>query len=203
MMAFGTPRVPYKTQGERTWRWLDLWNALYRERIIFIGRPIDELYSNQIVATMLYLDTVDSSKNLHMYLYGFGGDLTPCLAIYDTMQSLKTPVSTLCLGYAMNMTAFLAMAGEKGHRAAVPRARFEMQPPAGAARGDADGVRNEADELLRIRDYLYKEVSRHTGQPLEKVHKDLSHVKQWSAREAVEYGLIDRVLRPPRIVPDE
>ncbi|PKI47911.1 hypothetical protein CRG98_031695, partial [Punica granatum] len=113
MMPIGTPRVPYRTPGEGTWQWVDLWNALYRERVIFIGQNIDEEFSNQILATMLYLDSVDDSKRLYFYINGPGGDLTPSLSIYDTMQSLKCPVGTHCVGYAYNLAGFLLAAGEK------------------------------------------------------------------------------------------
>ncbi|KAL0324400.1 UNVERIFIED_CONTAM: ATP-dependent Clp protease proteolytic subunit-related protein 2, chloroplastic [Sesamum calycinum] len=178
MMPIGTPRVPYRNAAEGTWQWVDLWNALYRERVIFIGQHIDEEYSNQILATMLYLDSIDDSKKLYLYINGPGGDLTPSMAIYDTMQSLKSPVG---LSFAM------------------PLARIALQSPAGAARGQADDIRNEADELLRVRDYLFKELARKTGQPVEKIHMDLSRLKRFTSQEALEYGLIDRIARPARI----
>ncbi|KAJ0048786.1 hypothetical protein Pint_16010 [Pistacia integerrima] len=202
MMPIGTPRVPYRTPGEGTWQWVDLWNALYRERVIFIGQNIDEEFSNQILATMLYLDSIDDSKRLYMYINGPGGDLTPSLAIYDTMQSLKSPVGTHCVGYAYNLAAFLLAAGEKNNRFAMPLSRIALQSPAGAARGQADDIRNEADELLRVRDYLYNELSKKTGQPVEKINKDLSRMKRFNAQEALKYGLIDRIVRPPRIKAD-
>lgn len=202
MMPIGTPRVPYRNPTEGTWQWVDLWNALYRERVIFIGQHIDEEFSNQILATMLYLDTIEDSKRLYMYINGPGGDLTPSMAIYDTMQSLKSPVGTHCVGYAYNLAGFLLTAGEKGHRFAMPLSRIALQSPAGAARGQADDIRNEANELLRIRDYLYKELANNTGQPVEKINQDLSRVKRFNAQEALEYGLIDRIVRPPRIKAD-
>ncbi|KAL8112375.1 hypothetical protein AgCh_019904 [Apium graveolens] len=202
MMPIGTPRVPYRTPGEGSWQWVDLWNALYRERVIFIGQNIDEEFSNQILATMLYLDSIESSKMMYMYINGPGGDLTPSMAIYDTMQSLKSPVGTHCVGYAYNLAGFLLAAGEKGNRNAMPLSRVALQSPAGAARGQADDIRNEANELLRIRDYLFKELSQKTGQPEEKIYNDLSRMKRFNAQEALEYGLIDRIVRPPRIKAD-
>ncbi|ONI06793.1 hypothetical protein PRUPE_5G081300 [Prunus persica] len=190
MMPIGTPKVPYRTPGEGTWQWVDLWNALYRERVIFIGQNIDEEFSNQILATMLYLDTIDSSKRLYMYINGPGGD------------SLNSPVGTHCVGYAYNLAAFLLAAGEKGNRFAMPLSRIALQSPAGAARGQADDIQNEANELLRIKDYLYNELAKNTGQPVEKINKDLGRMKRFNAQEALEYGLIDRVVRPPRIKAD-
>lgn len=202
MMPIGTPRVPYRTPGEGTWQWVDLWNALYRERVIFIGQHIDEEFSNQILATMLYLDSIDSSKRLYLYINGPGGDLTPSMAIFDTMQSLQSPVGTHCVGYAYNLAGFLLTAGEKGNRFAMPLSRIALQSPAGAARGQADDIQNEANELLRIRDYLFGELAKKTGQPVEKINKDLSRMKRFNAQEALDYGLIDRIVRPPRIKAD-
>ncbi|BBH03226.1 CLP protease proteolytic subunit 2 [Prunus dulcis] len=199
MMPIGTPKVPYRTPGEGTWQWVDLWNALYRERVIFIGQNIDEEFSNQILATMLYLDTIDSSKGFICISMAL---LTPSMAIYDTMQSLKSPVGTHCVGYAYNLAAFLLAAGEKGNRFAMPLSRIALQSPAGAARGQADDIQNEANELLRIKDYLYNELAKNTGQPVEKINKDLGRMKRFNAQEALEYGLIDRVVRPPRIKAD-
>ncbi|WOL13053.1 hypothetical protein Cni_G21822 [Canna indica] len=199
MMPIGTPRVPYRTPGEGTWQWVDVWNALYRERIIVIGQQIDEEFSNQVLATMLYLDSVESSKKIHLYINGPGGDLTPSMAIYDTMQSLKSPVATQCVGYAFNLAGFLVAAGEKGSRCGLPHCRIALQAPAGAARGQADDIKNEANELLRIREYLFAELAKKTGQPVEKINKDLSRMKRFTAQEALEYGIIDHILRPPRI----
>ncbi|KAL2646355.1 hypothetical protein AAZV13_05G049000 [Glycine max] len=170
MMPIGTPKVPYRTPGEGTWQWVDVWNALYRERVIFIGQEIDEEFSNQILATMLYLDSIENSKKLYMYINGPGGDLTPSMAIYDTMQSLQSPVATHCVGYAYSLAAFLLAAGEKGNRSAMPLSRVALTSPAGAARGQ--------------------------------ITKDLSRMKRFNAQEALEYGLIDRIVRPPRIKAD-
>ncbi|CAN4127440.1 unnamed protein product [Withania somnifera] len=202
MMPIGTPQVLYRNPEEGTWQFVDMWNALYRERVMFIGEEITEEFSNQLLATMLYLDSIDSSKRLYMYINGPGGDITPTMAIYDTMQSLKSPVATHCVGYAFNLVAYILAAGEKGHRSAMPLSRIALQSPAGAARGRADDIRNETDELLRIRDYLYRELSEKTGQPVERIYKDLSRMKRFTAQEALEYGLIDRITRPGRIKAD-
>uniref|UniRef100_A0A0E0PT73 ATP-dependent Clp protease proteolytic subunit n=1 Tax=Oryza rufipogon TaxID=4529 RepID=A0A0E0PT73_ORYRU len=176
MMPVGTPRVPYRTPGEGTWQWLDIWNALYRERIIFIGDSIDEEFSNQVLASMLYLDSVDNTKKILLYINGPGGDLTPCMALYDTMLSLKSPIGTHCLGFAFNLAGFILAAGEK-----------------------ADDIENEANELIRIKNYLYSKLSEHTGHPVDKIHEDLSRVKRFDAEGALEYGIIDRIIRPSRI----
>lgn len=199
MMPVGTPRVPYRTPGEGTWQWLDIWNALYRERIIFIGDSIDEEFSNQVLASMLYLDSVDNTKKILLYINGPGGDLTPCMALYDTMLSLKSPIGTHCLGFAFNLAGFILAAGEKGSRTGMPLCRISLQSPAGAARGQADDIENEANELIRIKNYLYGKLSEHTGHPVDKIHEDLSRVKRFDAEGALEYGIIDRIIRPSRI----
>ncbi|KAL5064380.1 hypothetical protein RYX36_026117 [Vicia faba] len=202
MMSFGTPRVIYKTPGEGTWQWVDIWNALYRERVVFIGEEIDEEFSNQLLATLLYLDSLDNSKKLYLYINGPGGDLTPCMALYDTMQSLQSPIATHCIGQAYNLAAFLLAAGDKGDRSTMPLARITLESPAGAARGRADDIRNEANELLRIRDYLFKELASKTGQPFEKITEDLKVTKRFDAQEALDYGIIDKIVRPRRIKAD-
>ncbi|CAL5036565.1 unnamed protein product [Urochloa decumbens] len=199
MMSIGTPRVPYRTPGEGTWQWLDIWNALYRERIIFIGDNIDEEFSNQVLASMLYLDSVDNTKKILLYINGPGGDLTPCMALYDTMLSLKSPIGTHCLGFAFNLAGFILAAGEKGSRTGMPLCRISLQSPAGAARGQADDIENEANELIRIKNYLYGKLAEHTGHSIEKIHEDLSRVKRFDAEGALEYGIIDRIIRPSRI----
>ncbi|CAN6191519.1 unnamed protein product [Urochloa humidicola] len=199
MMSIGTPRVPYRTPGEGTWQWLDIWNALYRERIIFIGDNIDEEFSNQVLASMLYLDSIDNTKKILLYINGPGGDLTPCMALYDTMLSLKSPIGTHCLGFAFNLAGFILAAGEKGSRTGMPLCRISLQSPAGAARGQADDIENEANELIRIKNYLYGKLAEHTGHSVEKIHEDLSRVKRFDAEGALEYGIIDRIIRPSRI----
>eukprot|EP00850_Spirogloea_muscicola_P010254 SM000059S18731 [mRNA] locus=s59:703101:706408:- [translate_table: standard] len=200
MMPIGTPKVPYRTPGEGGWQWVDIWN--YRERIIFIGQYMDEEFSNQVLATMLYLDSIESTKPITLYINSPGGEITPTLALYDTIESIKSPVGTLALGYAYNNAGFLLAAGTKGLRVAMPLVRIALQSPAGAARGQAEDIQNEAKELIRVRNYVCKELAKKTGQPVEKVTKDISRIKRFSAQEALDYGLIDRIVRPRRIKPD-
>ncbi|GER30397.1 ATP-dependent Clp protease proteolytic subunit, partial [Striga asiatica] len=194
MMPIGVPHVVYRNPDEGTWTLIDLWNALYREKIVFLAEPITETYGNEVLATMLYLDTIDDDQKLYVFISSSGGDLSPSLAIYDTMQSLRTRVGTHCLGFAAGLTPFILAAGDKGSRSSMPINYILLQSPAGAARGKADDVQNEANELLRIRDYLFKELAEKTGQPIEKIYEDLSYSKMFKGKEAVEYGLIDRVL---------
>ncbi|XP_022759322.1 ATP-dependent Clp protease proteolytic subunit-related protein 2, chloroplastic-like isoform X2 [Durio zibethinus] len=196
MMSIGTPKVPYSLPGEGTGQWVDIWNVIYQQRIIFIGRRIDEEFGNQILAIMLYLDIIDDNKRLYFYINGPGGDFSPSLAIYDTMQSLKSPVGTHCVGCAYSLAGFLLAAGDKGYRFANPLSRIALQSPAGAARGEVDDILNEANKLL------ITELAKNTGQSVEKINKDLSRVKLFSAQEALEYGLIDRIASPTHFKAD-
>ncbi|GAB4856990.1 ATP-dependent Clp protease proteolytic subunit-protein 2, chloroplastic [Ancistrocladus abbreviatus] len=151
---------------------------------------------------MLYLDGIDSSKRLYVYINGPGGDLMPSMAISDTMQRLKSLIGTHCVGCVYNLAGFLLAAGETGNCFAMPLSRIALQSPAGFAHGRTADIRNEGNELLRIRNLLFKELAKNTGQPVEKINQDLSRVKQFNAQEALEYGLIDRIVRPPRIKAD-
>ncbi|KAL6532155.1 hypothetical protein OROGR_014125 [Orobanche gracilis] len=197
MMALRTPRVLYRNPDGSRER-IDLWDAFYRDGVIFIAQQIDEEFSNRIIATMLYLDT-EYSKGLRLFINCKGGDLTPSMSIYDTMRNLKNPVATHCFGAAINMAGFLLAAGEKGHRSAMPSSLISLESPESAARDQTDDILSETDELLRIRDYLFKELAQNTGQPVEKIHKDLSRLKSFTkAEEAIEYGIIDRVIRAAR-----
>jgi len=200
-MPIGTPRVPYRS-GEGSWQWVDLWNALYRERVIYLGKHINEEFSNQMIATMLYLDSVNSDNKMYLYINSTGGDLVPSMALYDTMHSLKSPVATHCLGFAFNLAGYILSAGEKGTRTIMPLARIHIYPLSGTAHGQADDISNEANELSKARDYLFKELSEKTGQPLDKIYKDFSRLKAFNAQEAVDYGIVDRIVRPARIEPD-
>ncbi|XP_002968834.2 ATP-dependent Clp protease proteolytic subunit-related protein 2, chloroplastic [Selaginella moellendorffii] len=198
MMPLGVPKVPYRASSEGSWQYVDIWNVLYQERIVFIGQHIDDDLANRVVATMLYLDSVDSSKHLHFYISCPGGSLTPSMAIYDTMGSVRSGIATLALGAAYDIAGFLLAAGEKGMRMAMPLARIALQPPEGATRGQADDIQTEVNELGRLRDCLYEQLAINTGQPVDKIHKDLDRMKIFSAQEALDYGLIDKIVRPPK-----
>ncbi|KAK0587997.1 hypothetical protein LWI29_032465 [Acer saccharum] len=192
MMPIGTPKVSYRTPSEGTWQWVDLWNALYRERVLFIGQNIDEEFSNQLLATMLYLDSLDDSKRIYTLMVP-----VEILAGEKVMffSALEAKLITFC-----GSTTF--MTDGEDHHFAMPLSRIALQSPAGAARGQADDIRNEANELIRIKDYLYGELAKKTGQPLEKINQDLRRMKRFNAEEALEYGLIDRIVRPHRIKAD-
>ena len=193
-MPIGVPKVPYRLPGESYTQWIDIYNRLYRERIIFIPREIDDELANQVIAVMLYLDSEDSSKDIILYINSPGGYVTSGMAIYDTMQHIKSEVVTICVGLAASMGSFLLTAGSKGKRLALPHSRIMIHQPSGGTRGQATDIEIEAKEILRIRRQLNQIYADRTGQTLEKIEKDMDRDFFMSAYEAKEYGLIDRVI---------
>jgi len=193
-MPIGVPKVPYRMPGEPYTQWIDIYNRLYRERIIFLGRDVDDEISNQIVAVMLYLDSEDPGKDIVLYINSPGGSVTAGMAIYDTMQHIKSDVVTICVGLAASMGSFLLAAGAKGKRLALPHSRIMIHQPSGGTRGQATDIEIEAREILRIRRQLNEIYAASTGQPLERIEKDIDRDFFMSPQEAKEYGLIDRVI---------
>lgn len=193
-MPIGVPKVPYRMPGEPYTQWIDIYNRLYRERIIFLGRDVDDEIANQIVAVMLYLDSEDPGKDIVLYINSPGGSVTAGLAIYDTMQHIKSDVVTICVGLAASMGSFLLAAGAKGKRLALPHSRIMIHQPSGGTRGQATDIEIEAREIIRIRRQLNQIYCDRTGQPLEKIEKDMDRDYFMSPQEAKEYGLIDRVI---------
>jgi len=195
-MPIGVPKVPYQMPGQPYSDWIDIYNRLYRERIIFLGRGINDGLANQIVAVMLYLDSEDPSKPIYLYINSPGGSVTAGMAIYDTMQHIKSDVVTICIGLAASMGAFLLAAGTKGKRLALPHSRIMIHQPLGGVQGrrQASDIEIEAKEILRIRDQLNRIMAHHTDQPLEKIERDTDRDFFMSAEEAKEYGIIDKVI---------
>lgn len=193
-MPIGVPKVPYRMPGEQYTQWVDIYNRLYRERIIFLGRDIDDEIANQIIAVMLYLDSEDPGKDIQLYINSPGGMVTSGLAIYDTMQHIKSDVVTICVGLAASMGSFLLAAGTKGKRLALPHSRIMIHQPSGGTRGQASDIEIEAREILRIRHQLNNIYADRTNQTLAKIEKDMDRDFFMSAAEAKEYGLIDRVI---------
>ncbi|MBR8838199.1 MAG: ATP-dependent Clp protease proteolytic subunit [Stigonema ocellatum SAG 48.90 = DSM 106950] len=193
-MPIGVPKVPYRMPGEQYTQWIDIYNRLYRERVIFLGRDIDDEIANQIIAVMLYLDSEDPGKDISLYINSPGGMVTSGLAIYDTMQHIKSDVVTICVGLAASMGSFLLAAGTKGKRVALPHSRIMIHQPSGGTRGQATDIEIEAREILRIRHQLNNIYAQNTGQTLAKIEKDMDRDFFLSAAEAKEYGLIDRVI---------
>lgn len=180
-------------RGERSW---DLYSRLLKERIIFIGTPIDDNVANSIVAQLLYLQSEDSTKDINMYINSPGGSIYAGLAIYDTMQWLRPEVSTVCMGMAMSMGAVILTAGAKGKRFALPNSTMLIHQPLGGAEGQAADIEITAREILRLRRSLYDIISHHTGQTMERIQQDSDRNYYLTAPQAVEYGLIDEVLSP-------
>ncbi len=193
-MPIGVPKVPYKMPGGYDTQWINIYDRLYRERIIFLGRDIDDEIANQIIAVMLYLDSEDSGKDIILYINSPGGMVSAGMAIFDTMQHIKSDVVTICVGLAASMGSFLLAAGAKGKRLALPHSRIMIHQPSGGTRGQATDIQIEAKEILRLRHQLNGIYASNTGKPIEKIEKDMDRDYFMSAEEAKEYGLIDRVV---------
>ncbi|MFH1541665.1 MAG: ATP-dependent Clp endopeptidase proteolytic subunit ClpP [bacterium] len=184
--------VEQSARGERSY---DIYSRLLKERIIFVGTPIDDDVANIIIAQLLFLQSEDSNKDINMYINSPGGVVTAGLAIYDTMQYIKCPVSTICLGQAASLGALLLTAGAKGKRFALPNARIMIHQPLGGAQGQATDVEIQTKEMLRIKKLLHDILVTHTGQTLDKIEKDTDRDYYMTAPEAVKYGLVDEVIK--------
>ncbi|MDM7959601.1 MAG: ATP-dependent Clp protease proteolytic subunit [Synechococcus sp. WH 8007] len=197
-MPIGTPSVPYRLPGSQYERWVDIYTRLGVERILFLGSEVNDAIANSLVAQMLYLDSEDNSKPIYLYINSPGGSVTAGLAIYDTIQYIKSDVVTICVGLAASMGAFLLGAGTKGKRLALPHSRIMIhQPLGGTSQRQASDIEIEAREILRIKDMLNNNMAGMTGQPIEKIEKDTDRDYFMSAEEAMNYGLIDRVIAHP------
>jgi ATP-dependent Clp protease protease subunit len=194
-MPIGIPKVPYRLPGSQFSQWIDIYTRLNQERIIFLGQEVTDSLANSIVAAMLYLDSEDPSKPIYLYINSPGGSVTAGMAIYDTMQYIKSDVVTICVGLAASMGAFLLAAGTKGKRLALPHARIMIhQPLGGTGRRQATDIEIEAREILRVKRQLNEMLADRTGKPLEQIEKDTDRDYFMSAQEAADYGLIDRVI---------
>uniref|UniRef100_A0A832LVP8 ATP-dependent Clp protease proteolytic subunit n=1 Tax=Caldimicrobium thiodismutans TaxID=1653476 RepID=A0A832LVP8_9BACT len=181
-------------QSGRTERAYDIYSRLLRERIIFLGTSIDEHVANLVVAQLLYLEAEDPDKDIMLYINSPGGLVTAGLAIYDTMQYIKPDVCTICVGQAASMAAVLLAAGAKGKRYALKHSRIMLHQPIGAFQGQATDVEIQAKEILRLREILNSILAHHTGQDKEKIKQDTERDFYMSAEDALEYGLIDKIL---------
>jgi ATP-dependent Clp protease protease subunit len=184
-------------RGERAY---DIYSRLLKERIIFVGTAIDDDVANLVIAQMLFLESEDPDKDIHLYINSPGGIVTSGLAIYDTMQYIRPKVSTLCMGQGASIAALLLSAGEKGKRYALPHSRILIHQPMGGFQGQATDVEIQAKEILRLREELNAILARHTLQPLEKIQNDTERDFYMNGHQAKEYGIIDEVViqRPVR-----
>ncbi len=187
--------VPYVIeQTPRGERGFDIFSRLLRERIIFLGTPIDDNIANVIVAQLLLLDSEDPDKDIMLYVNSPGGSVTAGLAIYDTMQHVRSQVNTICLGQAASMGAFLLNAGAKGKRMSLPHSRILIHQPLGGAQGQATDIEIQAKEIIRIKKMLNEIMASHSGQPVKQIEKDTDRDYIMTPEEAKEYGLIDHVI---------
>ena len=191
-MAYLIPTVLEKSQfGERAY---DIYSRLLRDRILFLGGPIDDDVANLINAQLLFLEAEDPDKDIHMYINSPGGSVDAGFAIMDVMQYIRPQVSTICMGLAASMGAFLLAAGEKGKRFSLPNSRILIHQPLGGFEGQASYIAIHAEDILRVKKQLNELLAKHTGQPLEKIERDTDRDYIMSAGQAKEYGIIDKVV---------
>ncbi len=183
--------VEQTARGERAY---DIYSRLLRERVIFVVGPVEDYMANLVVAQLLFLESENPDKDIHLYINSPGGSVTAGLSIYDTMQFIKPDVSTICVGQAASMGAFLLAAGAAGKRYALPNSRCMIHQPSGGAQGQASDIHIHAQEILKIRQRLNERLAHHTGQPLETIERDTERDNFLDAEESKSYGLVDEVL---------
>jgi ATP-dependent Clp protease protease subunit len=183
--------IERSSRGERSY---DVYSRLLMDRIIFLGTPVNDDVANMIIAQLLFLEADNPGRDIHLYINSPGGSVSAGLAIYDTMQFLKSPVNTICMGLAASMGAFLLAAGANGKRSALPNSRIMIHQPSGGASGTASDIEIQAREIIYLRAKMNELMSKHTGRPLEQVERDVDRDRFMSAEEAKSYGLIDQVI---------
>lgn len=190
-MSFIPMVVEQSNRGERAY---DIYSRLLKDRIVFLGTPVNDVVANSIIAQLLFLAAEDPEKDIHLYINSPGGSITSGMAIYDTMQFIKPDVSTICVGMAASMGAFLLAAGAKGKRFALPNSEVMIHQPLGGAEGQASDIEIRARRILKMRDKLNAILAERTGQPIERIEKDTDRDNFMEAETAREYGLIDKVI---------
>jgi len=178
-------------RGERAY---DIYSRLLKERIVFLGSPVDDIMANLIIAQLLFLESEDPTKDIYLYVNSPGGLITSGLAIYDTMQYVKPPIATICIGQAASMAAVLLAGGAKGKRYALPHARVLIHQPLGGAQGQATDIDIQAREILRIREEINTIFMRHTGQDMERIRQDTERDFFMTAEQALKYGIVDQIV---------
>ena len=200
MKSYLVPVVVEQTsRGERSF---DIYSRLLKERIVFLGTPIDDNVGNLIMAQLLHLESEEPEKDINLYINSPGGDITSLFAIYDTMQYIKPDVSTIVMGQAASAAAVLVLAGTRGKRYALPHSRILLHQPHGGVQGQAVDIEIQAKEITRYRKLLEELIAQHTGQPLEKVAKDTDRDFILTAEDAVEYGVVDEVITSRKMIPE-
>ena len=183
--------IEQTSRGERSF---DIYSRLLKERVIFVVGPIEDLMANLVVAQLLFLESENPDKDVHLYINSPGGSVTAGLSIYDTMKFIKPDVSTMCIGQAASMGAFLLSGGTKGKRYILPNARTMIHQPSGGAQGQATDIEIQAKEILFLRERLNTLLADHTGQPMDVIERDTERDRFMSAEQSVEYGLVDKVI---------
>jgi ATP-dependent Clp protease protease subunit len=195
MPTIYTPYVIERSsRGERTY---DVFSRLLMDRIVFIGTPINDDVANIVIAQLLFLDADNPERDIYLYINSPGGSVSAGLAIYDTMQFLRSPVNTICMGMAASMGCFLLSGGRAGKRSALPHARIMMHQPSGGSQGTAADIEVQAREILYLRGKIYSVMSKHTGRPVEQIERDFDRDRYMSAEEAKEYGIVDHIITQP------
>nr|YP_010020326.1 ATP-dependent Clp protease proteolytic subunit 1 [Ulva australis]QHD45029.1 ATP-dependent Clp protease proteolytic subunit [Ulva pertusa]QOK35245.1 ATP-dependent Clp protease proteolytic subunit 1 [Ulva australis]BBO58667.1 ATP-dependent Clp protease proteolytic subunit [Ulva australis] len=192
-MPIGVPKVPYRLPGEETAQWVDLYNRLYRDRILFLCQDLDDELANQLIGIMLYLNAEDKSQGIFLYINSPGGSVTCGIGVYDAMNYIQSDVTTICIGTAASMASLVLAGGTRGKRLALPHCRVMIHQPAGGSQGQTSLVLSEAEEMLRIRDEVVSIYSNRTGQTLARISKDINRDQFMSAHEAKNYGLVDQI----------
>ena len=190
--------IEKSSRGERTY---DIFSRLLMDRIVFLGAPINDNVANIIIAQLLFLEADSPEKDIYLYLNSPGGVVSSGMAIYDTMQHLRAPINTICMGMAASMGSFLLAAGTPGKRAALPHSRIMIHQPSGGAQGTAADIEIQAREILYLRGKMNELYAKHTGQPLEQIERDMDRDRFMSAAEARDYGLIDTIFEPRQAAP--
>jgi ATP-dependent Clp protease protease subunit len=190
--------IERSSRGERTY---DIFSRLLMDRIVFLGAGIDDNVANIIIAQLLFLEADNPEKDIYLYLNSPGGIVSSGMAIYDTMQHLRAPINTICMGMAASMGSFLLAAGTAGKRAALPHSRIMIHQPSGGAQGTAADIEIQAREILYLRGKMNELYAKHTGQPLEQIERDMDRDRFMSAAEARDYGLIDTIFEPRQAAP--
>ncbi len=191
--------IERSSRGERSY---DVYSRLLMDRIIFLGTPINDDVANMVIAQLLFLEADNPGRDIHLYVNSPGGSVSAGLAMYDTMQWLKSPVNTICMGMAASMGCFLLAGGSKGKRSALPHARIMMHQPSGGSQGSAADIEIQAKEILYLRSQMNELMSKHTGRPVEQIERDFDRDFYMSAEEAKAYGIIDHVVTPRELSGD-
>ena len=195
-MPIGVPKVAYRLPGDSMSQWIDLYNRLYRERVLFLGTDLDDELANQLVGIMIYLSAEDSNQKIFLYINSPGGSVTSGLSVYDTMHHIDAQVHTVCVGIAASMASFVLAGGEVGSRLAFPHSRVMLHQPLGGGLGQASDILAEAQEILRIRKQIGQMYVQMTGQSLSRISADMNRdyfLSAYEAKDYGEFGLIDRV----------